>query len=593
MGIKLVRFDRILARHGLVHLLIAVALLFGSAQLLQAQPASNAADKPIESPKPLKPLSDETALMLQQKLSGLEADIAEIRMLDQRLMKEPKDFVDEVQIARLDRIWLTTLKNAVDFAGTVADLRDQNYDVGPFLDKAVVFVSELPTAVRVAVDRRSARIVLPSSSLPAAEQAQVDEKFFTATSAIISSYKSLLTSIGLAKRLGIDTEAEEEFLRSKVVNAATNASVYLDIAQADVTGLRAAVAVLPDDKELAAELKISLLRVKRTAALLESIVGQMKQLNVPAAQFSQQLVTVTGAISANILDIEVISGLVSANLERFKELLLEKGPNFVLQFLTFLLIVYLFFKLAGLVQRLLQRAIDKSGTDISFLLRDMILASSRNLIIALGVLIALAQLGISLGPLLAGLGIAGFIIGFALQDALANFASGMMILFYRPFDVGDTIEVTSARGKVSHMSLVNTTILTFDNQSLVVPNNKIWQDVIKNVTARNTRRIDMAFGIAYDQDIDAVEKLLFELLNADNRVLKDPEPVVKVGSFGDSSVEILCRPWVRTDDYWEVMWDLNKKVKQAFDQAGISIPFPQRDVHLYRHDMPATGGADT
>jgi small conductance mechanosensitive channel len=179
------------------------------------------------------------------------------------------------------------------------------------------------------------------------------------------------------------------------------------------------------------------------------------------------------------------------------------------------------------------------------------------------------------------LGIAGFIVGFALQDSLSNFASGMMILFYRPFDIGDTIEVIGARGKVSHMSLVNTTIRTFDNQSLIIPNNKVWQDVITNVTDQRERRVDMVFGITYDEDIERVEKILMDVVSADERVLKDPEPTIKLGSFSDSSVDILVRPWVKTDDYWDVLWDINKAVKKAFDREGVVIPFPQRDVHVY------------
>jgi small conductance mechanosensitive channel len=265
--------------------------------------------------------------------------------------------------------------------------------------------------------------------------------------------------------------------------------------------------------------------------------------------------------------------------------LLGNGSDFLLQLLGFMLIIYIFYKLAGLVQKGIERALNKSGANVSQLLRRMILSSSHNLVIALGVLIALAQIGVSLGPLLAGLGIAGFIIGFALQDSLSNFASGMMILFYRPFDVGDMIEVTSASGTVSHMSLVNTTILTVDNKSLVVPNNIIWQGIITNVTARRSRRIDLVFGVGYDADLEQVEKILLDIVEADERILKSPEPVIKVGSLGESSVNMICRPWVKTADYWNVLWDLNKTVKQTFDREGIGFPFPQRDIHVYQHDL--------
>ena len=198
-----------------------------------------------------------------------------------------------------------------------------------------------------------------------------------------------------------------------------------------------------------------------------------------------------------------------------------------------------------------------------------------------GVLVALSQMGISVGPLLAGLGVAGFIVGFALQDTLANFASGLMILLYRPFDVGDLVETGGVFGKVQDMSLVNTTILTVDNQTLVVPNSKIWGDVIKNVTAQNVRRVDMVFGIGYADDIPKAEGILGDIVTRHEKVLEEPAPVVKLHELGDSSVNFVVRPWVKRDDYWDVYWDITREVKMRFDAEGVSIPFPQRDVQLY------------
>jgi small conductance mechanosensitive channel len=197
-------------------------------------------------------------------------------------------------------------------------------------------------------------------------------------------------------------------------------------------------------------------------------------------------------------------------------------------------------------------------------------------------LLAISQLGIALGPLLAGLGIAGFIIGFALQDTLSNFASGVMILLYRPFDVGDTVMSGEVSGKVSHMSLVNTTFLTFDNQRLIVPNNMIWGSVITNLTAQYTRRVDLVVGVSYDEDIEKVEKILHEIVNAHEAVLDSPEPMIKVSELADSSVNFVVRPWVNTEDYWDTYWDLTRAVKMRFDKEGISIPYPQQDVHIIK-----------
>ena len=199
-----------------------------------------------------------------------------------------------------------------------------------------------------------------------------------------------------------------------------------------------------------------------------------------------------------------------------------------------------------------------------------------------GLLVALSQLGFEVGPLLAGLGVAGFIVGFALQDTLSNFASGVMILLYRPYDVGDLVETAGAFGTVKDMTLVSTTILTVDHQTLVIPNSKIWGDVIKNVTAQTNRRVDMVFGIGYADDIPHAERILKEIVEAHELVLDEPAPNIRLHNLGDSSVDFVVRPWTKTDDYWDVYWDITREVKMRFDAEGISIPFPQRDVHVFQ-----------
>jgi small conductance mechanosensitive channel len=156
-----------------------------------------------------------------------------------------------------------------------------------------------------------------------------------------------------------------------------------------------------------------------------------------------------------------------------------------------------------------------------------------------------------------------------------------MILIYRPYDVDDYVEVAGAAGLVKKMTLVSTTILTIDNQTLVIPNSKIWGDVIKNVTAQRVRRVDMEFGIAYGSDIEQAERVLHDIVESHEHVLDQPEPQVRVHRLGESSVDLIVRPWVKTENYWTVYWDITREVKLRFDREGISIPFPQRDLHIY------------
>ena len=208
-------------------------------------------------------------------------------------------------------------------------------------------------------------------------------------------------------------------------------------------------------------------------------------------------------------------------------------------------------------------------------------------IVLIGLVVALSMLEVNVGPFLAAIGAAGFILGFALQGTLSNFAAGLMILLYRPYDIGDFVNVADTSGTVTNMTLVSTTLTLPDNQTVVIPNNSIWGGIITNVTGSETRRVDMVFGIGYGDDIRKAKEIIAGIIEADERILKDPAPLIAVGELADSSVNFNVRPWVNSSDYWGVYFDLNEKIKIAFDDNGISIPFPQRDVHLFEQKADA------
>ena len=258
----------------------------------------------------------------------------------------------------------------------------------------------------------------------------------------------------------------------------------------------------------------------------------------------------------------------------------EGGLRWTKNIALFLGILIAAWILSKILSGMVHRGLKMTG-GVSQLLDDFLVRSVRWLVMIVGAIMALAALEVSVGPLLAVVGAAGFVIAFALQDSLSNFASGLMILFFRPFDVGDVVDAGGVSGKVTAMNLVSTSIKTFDNKDMVVPNNKIWQDVITNATGVDTRRVDMEFGIGYDDDIDKAQAILEEIVAAHPKALKDPEPTIRMNTLADSSVNFICRPWAKTADYWDVYWDVTKAVKQRFDAEGVGIPFPQRDVHLY------------
>jgi len=257
----------------------------------------------------------------------------------------------------------------------------------------------------------------------------------------------------------------------------------------------------------------------------------------------------------------------------------EGGIRWIVNVFSFVGILVLAWFLAKLLSRVMYQAM--SRVSLPALLADFLVKSVRWVVMIIGIIWALSALEISVAPLLALVGAAGFIIAFAMQDSLSNFASGLMILFFRPFDTGDVVDAGGVSGKVSSMNLVATTIRTFDNKLMVVPNSKIWSDVITNATGVTERRVDMEFGIGYSDDIELAQQILEEIVVSHPKVLKDPAPLIKMSALADSSVNFICRPWTRPADYWDVYWDVTKEVKKRFDAAGIGIPFPQRDVHLY------------
>ncbi len=316
--------------------------------------------------------------------------------------------------------------------------------------------------------------------------------------------------------------------------------------------------------------------------ILKSIVALLDRLDYDTAVYRTAILRGSNVISVGLFERGVFSQMMTEVWDEMREAFVDGAPDLLMQFLIFLLILFAFRALSRAVRRLVQAALERSSADMSTLLQDVLISISGGTVMLFGILVALSQVGISLGPMLAGLGVAGFIVGFALQDTLGNFASGGMILIYRPYDVDDFVEVAGTAGLVKKMTLVSTTIVTFDNQTLVIPNSKIWGDVIKNVTHQRVRRVDMEFGISYGSDIEHAETVLRDIVDEHEKVLDSPEPTIVVASLGDSSVNLAVRPWVRTEDYWSVYWDITRTVKLRFDKEGISIPFPQRDVHFYK-----------
>ncbi len=311
---------------------------------------------------------------------------------------------------------------------------------------------------------------------------------------------------------------------------------------------------------------------------LETVMTAFEKKGGDAAEY----VAYVGAVSGTVLesvDVSTVDGIFAA----VKTWL--TSPTGGVHWLTRILLFFVVLALARIVSRIAGKIVGKAVSrwkHATELLKKFFVNTVRNLVFIIGLVVALALLGVNIGPLLAAIGAVGFIVGFALQGTLSNFASGLMILLYRPYDIGEVVNVAGVTGKVEQMSLVSTSILTPDNQTVIVPNNSIWGDVITNITGRDTRRVDLTFGIGYGDDMSEAQEILAKILADHPKILDEPEPVIKVHELADSSVNFIVRPWAKTSDYWDVYWDVTRAVKEKFDAAGISIPFPQQEVTMHQ-----------
>lgn len=393
-------------------------------------------------------------------------------------------------------------------------------------------------------------------------------------------YAELMDNFDLREGFGLDVAAEKKAFGEQLqIRAGLIEGLIRSIRESIKTNEKTFVGQPGDSRDV--ELR-GLKDLRSTfAESLRATIRLLDRLGLDTAIHKQALISLTGELSDDILNPEVFRNLLDDWGGTFFDWISSNTLAIAFKALVLVLIFFGARLLAKLAQHLARHSMERSSIEASYLLKEFLIKMAGRIVLVVGFLFGVAQLGVELGPLLAGLGIAGFIVGFALQDVLSNFASGLMILFYRPFDVGDTIETASIRGQVDDMTLVSTMILTFDNQMLVVPNSRIWGDVIRNVTHQRKRRVDMEFSVSYADDIEQVEKVFLEIINADERVLQDPEPNIRLSKLGDSGVIFIVRPWVKTDDYWPVYWDTQREVKRRLSAEGITIPFPQRDIHHY------------
>ena len=261
------------------------------------------------------------------------------------------------------------------------------------------------------------------------------------------------------------------------------------------------------------------------------------------------------------------------------ELAQTKGIDFGINLAIALAIFYAGKLVISLVVRGIRKVMRAQEVDKT--LETFVCNLVRTVLLVVVIIAAMGQLGIETTSFIAIFGAAGLAVGLALQGSLSNFAAGVLIVLFRPYRVGDFIEAAGIAGVVEQVQILTTVLRTGDNKQIIVPNGQIMDSIITNYSANDTRRVDMVIGVSYDDDLDKVRSTIQELIDAEERILDDPACTIAVSALADSSVNFVVRPWVKTPDYWGVMFDLTEAIKKRFDQEGISFPFPQQDVHLH------------
>lgn len=276
------------------------------------------------------------------------------------------------------------------------------------------------------------------------------------------------------------------------------------------------------------------------------------------------------------------TNLPNLNLEwnQFLDLLQAKGIDFAINLVTALAIFYAGKFFVGLVVRMTSKVMQKRGIDKT--LEAFICNLVRTSLMIVVIIAAIGAVGIQTTSFIAIFGAAGLAVGLALQGSLSNFASGVLIILFRPYRVGDYIEAAGIAGSVEQVQILTTVLKTGDNKQIIVPNSQIMDSIITNYSANDTRRIDMVIGVSYNDDLDKVRTTLEALIADEARILEDPATLIAVAELADSSVNFFVRPWVKSGDYSSVKFDLTEAIKKRFDKEGISFPFPQQDVHLYK-----------
>ena len=509
-----------------------------------------------------------TGLILAEKETGDQKLIAQLKLVS--LLEDQKESMDLLlEIYRDDASVISASKVKLITAG-ISRFVLQEKDIYNVI------------SIQIKEERRSMGAV--SGEVLIQKEIEVANKQGTLDT-LLAHMHSMTSTLGEFEH---NAEEYDQQLMLTVKNSAIESSLLLDYVGKQKKKLQGKFLGGSTFEKDALAIEIRRLTIKEEVAskTLKLAIDILDLYKIDVDKYRAILIENVGVEGAKLFQGRVVSRILNNWLDLFLNWLGHNIVDYTINIFIFSLIILMFYVFSNFAKKVVVKATLHSKLNISKLLRKFIITTTSRIIMFIGLMVAFSYLGIELAPLLTGFGVAGIVIGFALQGTLSNFASGIMMLLYRPFDVGDMILAGGEKGTVEKLNLVNTTIHTIDNRRVVLPNNLIWEGTITNISAENLRRVDLVFGIGYSDDLLLAEKVMMDEVTKHTKVLGTPEPIVKVAELGDSSVNFWVRPWVENEDYWDVHWDLTKAIKLRLDKEGISIPFPQRDVHIYSTEKP-------
>ena len=529
-----------------------------------------------------------------EELTALETEFA--AMQENPIDWESAEGIrQDALLYRREDLTLQLLKSLVRVARRVLAMPADAAERGELAARLAIKDSKLEAAFTDRFDKLLGRInqkTLQAANVSGADRAILDAEIDSLSELRLRFLETIVDIVKIREALNFPRGALEVIAGRSLETYANERVGFIQLSSQMRKSISEKLKMSGKDPDLLAALSLQEHYIARATTRLDRTISQLDRLDMETASLRRVMIEQSKAISVSMVDADVLNILWEDLRDSLSVWLQFSAADFLFQALVFAAILLGARLLGRLARNLVQRGFSRNPGNTSQLLRDMTISLVGGGVFVIGFLIALSQIGISLAPMLAGLGVAGFIIGFALQDTLGNFAAGGMILIYRPFDVDDYIEVAGVDGTVKKMNLVSTTITTPDNQALIIPNSKIWGDVIRNKTGQRVRRVDLEFGISYSDSIEHAEEVFRKVLATMPAVLPEPAPNIQVIRHGESSIDFIVRPWVKTEDYWPTYWAMQRAVKLAFDEAGITIPFPQRDVHHFQGDNSLSGKGD-